>query len=126
MKKLLRRIVVLMVLMWLWTVLPAVRGALVSPLRLAQGVVASVELHQLSKMLFNWRASNGAFPPTERFASLVRESFSSSVKDPLLDAWGVPYVYQQTENGFVLASCGPDHLFGSNDDLTYTYEVNSL
>lgn len=43
----------------------------------------------------------------------------------LTDAWGTPYRYTTTTNGFEIRSAGPDKTFGNADDLT-NWQMNHL
>ena len=121
-RALIRFAITLMILFWLWTLRGLLAGALLSPIRCAQGVATAVELHQIRKMLLNQRTLNGVYPDDASFASLMAANFSSNFKDPALDSWGQPYYYCRTPEGFILQSGGPDRCLGTSDDLLVRQE----
>lgn len=122
MRRLIRFAITLMILFWLWTLLPTIGAAILSPIRCAQGVATAIELHQIRKMLLNQRTLNGGYPDDQAFAALMSSHFSSNLKDPALDSWGQPYYYCRTSDGFILQSGGPDRCLGTGDDLLVRQE----
>ena len=92
----------------------------VSPIRLAQGMATSVELHQIHTALQGHRTLNSGYP--RDFKKFMLRSFTSELKDVTLDSWGTPYRYDQRGRGYEIRSAGPDKLFGSHDDYYLVHQ----
>lgn len=101
---------------------PDLGTKLTAPIQVVKGVATSVEMQQLQKAIFMNKVGTDVYLPDEQFPDFVRDHFTSSLKDPLVDSWARPYLYRRTSKGFILRSLGPDGTFDSEDDLVLNWE----
>jgi len=101
---------------------PEIGTKLTAPVHMVRGVATTVELQQIQKALFMNKVGTDVYLPDEQFPDFIRENFNSSLKDPLVDSWGRPYLYRRERHGFTLRSIGPDGIFGNDDDLALRWE----
>ncbi len=100
---------------------PAARDVAMSPIRMAEGVVAGVELYNLRKVIVMEKSATGRYPDRAEFSRLIQRCFRSRLKAPRLDSWGQPYQYRRLARGFELRSTGPNRTPGSADDIVMTW-----
>lgn len=108
-----------------WKTIPSVEKVLLSPIRVAQGVASTVELHNIQKALRARQILDGRRLERKEFSRFIQASFDSKFKDPTLDFWGNPYQYRLLTVGYEIRSCGPDGLARSADDLVIRGEETS-
>ena len=80
------------------------------------------KLFELKIAIVTYRAGEGKFPdsldvlaPREDTDDRRRSSYLE--KEGLLDAWGEPFRYEHSGDGFVIWSSGPDRKPGTEDDV---------
>ena len=121
MSRLIKFTIAVVIILWLIGMAPAAREVAMSPIRMAEGIVAGVELHNLRKVVVMEKTATGRYPDRAEFARLIQRRFRSRLKDPRLDSWGRPYQYRRLARGFELRSAGPDRTPGSADDIVMTW-----
>jgi len=85
-------------------------------------------LNQLRQAIIRFERKHGTLPPTldalgANWSALLTnaELGASEYSELPLDAWGSPFLYRVTPNGFLLSSAGPDGKFNgveTQDDIT--------
>ena len=122
----------IILLLMLWILLPMlgwgdeVKNIVLAPARIAQGVSAGVELHNIQYSLVLYRKSNDGLLPEEQFEPFIRKNFQSRFKDSSNDPWGQPYRYAWIPGGFALGSSGPDKKFQTPDDLILNWHDREI
>ncbi len=105
----------------LWLKVPPAHDVLASPINLTKGAAATIELINLQKAILAARTLDDKYPDKDRVRQIVKEGFSSNLKNPALDFWGRPYLYTWDDHGFELRCAGPDKAYYNDDDLTLTW-----
>jgi type II secretion system protein G len=90
---------------------------------------AQNDLRTIAGQLRLYQSDSGFLPTSEQgIEALVTKPTGSPKpskwrklleRNPL-DPWGEPYIYRPQDDGFALASSGPDREQGSDDDLVFT------
>jgi hypothetical protein len=81
------------------------------------------EMRVLEEALQQYRLDHDGFPACGNFTGLVRELEPVYLRScPRRDAWGHPFRYQVTKDGFLLVSPGEDGLFSTGS--SYSYPAN--
>ena len=118
-------LITILVMLWLIsTLFPKAADVALAPIRMAQGLGASVELANMRKVVLAFQVQQGRYPTVEEMGRLVDENFDAKGRSPRYDMWGTPYYYEYNPHGFLLRSAGPDKTLATGDDITLQWRDN--
>lgn len=124
MKKMLT-IIVLLAFCWHNDIgLPSIKNFIMAPIKMAEGVATGAEIHNLQKILANYKALNGQYPDIDGLERAIADNYDLGTGrgDPRTDAWGNYYHYERRGRGYIIVSDGPDGAFNTGDDLVFEVE----
>ena len=82
----------------------------------AKTILVKYELSAMARTITVKAIGKNIVPTPATFRQYLRETMQSS-RDPSLDMWDTPYVFQRKGKIGIITSCGPDKKCGTADDL---------
>jgi len=79
-------------------------------------ILVTYELSTMARTIEVKAIGKNIFPTPENFPQYLRDTMQSS-RDPSLDLWGTPYVFERRGKVGIITSCGPDKQRGTSDDI---------
>ncbi len=109
-----RTVIYLVVIYFLWSYSLTFRKFLTSPIQFAKGISTAIELRQIKSAMEQYKVLNGGYP--SNFDSFMSKTFTSASKSVLVDSWGMNYRCERYDWGYLVFSAGSDQMYNTKDD----------
>lgn len=88
----------------------------------AKTTMTSYEISTMARFIVYNSVGKNKVPTPRGFSDYLRESMQSS-RDPSLDYWDKPYLFERRGKRCAILSMGPDMKKGTADDIRYDFEL---
>lgn len=88
----------------------------------AKAVMVQYEMSTMSRFITYNAIGKNIVPTSRNFTEYLRESMQSS-RDPALDMWDEPYIFERDGRDCAVVSKGPDKKRGTEDDIRVEFQL---
>ena len=88
----------------------------------AKVVMTNYEVSTMARFMVYNAIGKGRSPTPANFSKYLREMMQAS-RDPAMDYWEKPYLFERKGKHCVIISTGPDKKRGTADDIRYEFDL---